>query len=636
MARRLPTGPAQPKTVKSAKTGKSTCATPPCAASTPVASPPPPPACPPPCSRSSSHPSAAAPPPPPPASRPSPRSPPRRAGGPAPANARSPPARCCPAGCNPVRSASAAPARSRAARPLPSPPPPPPRPDRTGRSSAPTPSGSRGRRRPPPPSRARCRSPARSAPPCRAPAETPRDRPPPHAAAPSVSCAPSAAPGRSSSLPSPATPDRRALRVACPNTASVLANSQNTKYHQNGNCARGFVGSAPQRREMPLTRRVTITYSDVTVPGGRNSAARVGPPVGCIQHRQHRAPLGALANLARAREQLRLPPTQPVHRHQHELAVERLDDLRPLERHGVVGQQLIETERRSPRRRLDAIAHRVGPLLLRLRVLALDRHQHAEDHPPPPCRGDEHPGRPFGGPRLEALEDHHPLVGAGPDRLLLHLLDGPHVGGLGHADLAVIDFHAQLRHQRRLDVPHHLLRLHLAGGEHVDLAQLAQRRHHHARRQDAREPRDQVLGALHPPRVGSLARGRERQGVAIFRAPRSLSRIGWRHVTQLPWQPGCVPWPWRDTARGRPPPARPRARAPAPARARPPRCSPSPGPRDSPDPGPSPPRRCAPCRPPPAPPPPRCAPAPARTRRRRSAPRGRSSGCAPCILALYS
>src|SRR5256885_1180087 len=601
-------------------------AMPPCAASTPAASPPPPPASPPPCSRSSSRPSAAAPPPPRPASRPSPRSRRHRADAPARAAAGSPPARSGPAGCSPARSTSVAPARSRAARPPQSPPPPPPRPDPSARSSAPAPSGSRDRHPPPPPSRAPSRSPAPAAPPCRAPAEMPRDRPPPRADAPSVSCAPSAAPGRSSSLPSPATPDRRAPRAACPNTASVLAKSQNTKYHQNGNYARGVVGLMQQRQEMLLTTRVTTTYSDVTVLGEAILTACIRPPDGCIQHRQHRAPLRALANLARARQELRLPPAQPVHRHEHELAVERLDDLRSLKRHGVVGQELVETERRGPRRRLHAVARRVGSLLLRLRFLALER----EPHP------DLHALRPLRGPHLESLEDHHALLGAGADGLLLHPLDGPHVGGLGHADLAVVDLDAQLGHERRLDVPHHLLRLYLAAGEHVDLAHLAQRRHHHARRQDAGEPRDQVLGALHPPRVRSLARGREGKCVAILPAAWGLSRIGWRHVTLLLWQPDCVPRPCRGTPPDRPPPARPPARAPARAPARPPRCSPSRDRADSPGPGPSLPRRCAPCRPPPAPPPPPCAPPPARTRRPRSAPPDRSCGCAPSTPARCS
>src|SRR2546421_970555 len=596
---------------------------PPCAASTPVASPPPPPASPPPCSRSSSRPSAAAPPPPRPASRPSPRSRRHRADAPARAAAGSPPARSGPAGCSPARSTSVAPARSRAARPPQSPPPPPPRPDPSARSSAPAPSGSRDRHPPPPPSRARSRSPAPAAPPCRAPAEMPRDRPPPRADAPSVSCAPSAAPGRSSSLPSPATPDRRAPRAACPNTACALANSQNTKYHQNGNCARGFVGSVQQWKGLLLRLSTTRSYYITPSRGSANSTPRIRPPVGCIQHRQHRAPLRTFADLARPREQLRFAPPQPMHRHQYELPIERLDDRGALERHRVVGQQLVATQRRRPCRRLHAVPHRVGPLLLRLRVLSFKRQAYP----------DQHPLRPLRGPHLEPLENHHPLLGAGAHSLLLHLLDGPHVGGLGHADLAVVDLHPQLRHQRRLDVPHHLLRLHVAGGEHVDLAHLAQGRHHHAGRQHAGQAGNQVLRALHPPRVGSLARGREGERFALLWGARRLRRIGWRHVTLLPWQPGCVPWPWRGTARGRPPPTRPPAPAPAPARARPPRCSPSRDRRDSPRPAPPPPPRAAPCPPPPPPPPPPCAPPPARTRRRPNGPPGPGCGCARLIPA---
>src|SRR5207249_6304269 len=45
-------------------------------------------------------------------------------------------------------------------------------------------------------------------------------------------------------------------------------------------------------------RSVTATVSDGLPP-------RVGPSVGCIQHRQHRAPLRAFPDLARPREQLR-------------------------------------------------------------------------------------------------------------------------------------------------------------------------------------------------------------------------------------------------------------------------------------------------------------------------------------------
>src|SRR5712691_1317743 len=65
-----------------------------------------------------------------------------------------------------------------------------------------------------------------------------------------------------------------------------------------------------------------------TVDSVSHLAARVSPPVSRVQHRQHRAPLRALADLGRSRQQLRLAAAQPVHRHEHELAVERVDDLR--------------------------------------------------------------------------------------------------------------------------------------------------------------------------------------------------------------------------------------------------------------------------------------------------------------------
>src|SRR2546430_62406 len=154
---------------------------------------------------------------------------------------------------------------------------------------------------------------------------------------------------------------------------------------------------------MPLTTRVTTTYSDMTGRGGVFLTACAPPRVVSTQPRQHRASLRALANLARARQELRLPPAQPMHRHEHELAVERLDDLRSLKRHGVVGQQLVETERRGPRRRLHAVARRVGSLLLRFRLLALEREPHPALHPLPPLPG----------PPPKSLEDHHPLLGPG-------------------------------------------------------------------------------------------------------------------------------------------------------------------------------------------------------------------------------
>ena len=69
----------------------------------------------------------------------------------------------------------------------------------------------------------------------------------------------------------------------------------------------------------------------------------------------------------------------------------------------------------------------------------------------------------------------------------------------------MIDLEAELRHQRRLDVAHDLLRLHVALGEDVHLAHLAERRRHHARRQHARQPRDQVLQPLDSPGIRRAA-----------------------------------------------------------------------------------------------------------------------------------
>src|SRR5256884_414099 len=162
----------------------------------------------------------------------------------------------------------------------------------------------------------------------------------------------------------------------------------------------------------------------------------------------------------------------------------------------------------APRGRLPRVRPGAVPLLSRLRPPPLERQLHAHDHALRPLRG----------PSLEPLEDDPPLLGAGAHRLILHLLDRAHVGGLRHADLAVVDLQAQLRHQRRLDVAHHLLRLLVAGGEHRDLAHLAQRGHHHPGREDPGEAGDQVLGALHPPRIGRLGRGRQGQRIAVLRA----------------------------------------------------------------------------------------------------------------------
>src|SRR3989442_10909269 len=50
------------------------------------------------------------------------------------------------------------------------------------------------------------------------------------------------------------------------------------------------------------------------------------------------------------------------HRHHHELAIERLDHLRPFERHGVVGEQLVRSEEHTSE--LQSRPHLVCRLLL--------------------------------------------------------------------------------------------------------------------------------------------------------------------------------------------------------------------------------------------------------------------------------
>src|SRR6266568_7329733 len=82
--------------------------------------------------------------------------------------------------------------------------------------------------------------------------------------------------------------------------------------------------------------------------------ASVSPAVGGVQHGQNCASLRTLPNLARAGQQLGFAAPQPVHRDQHELAVERVDDLRAFERDGVVRDQHVEAQCRGTRRRLDA------------------------------------------------------------------------------------------------------------------------------------------------------------------------------------------------------------------------------------------------------------------------------------------
>src|SRR5579859_127264 len=266
-------------------------------------------------------------------------------------------------------------------------------------------------------------------------------------------------------------------------------------------------------------KRLTAHYLQLLPPG-------VHPPVCGIEHGQHRAALRRLADFGRTGQQLRLATAQPVHRDQHELAIERVDDLRPLERDRVVGQEIIQAGRRRPRRRLHPIARRVGPDLLGLRLLLAITQLHAHHHALRPLRR----------PNLEVLEDDDAALGALADCLFLQCLDRPDVRRLRHADLAMIDLEAELRHQRRLDVADHLLGLHAAPGEDVHLAHLAERRHHDARRKDTGEGRDQVLDPLHPPRIGRIAA--EWQS-GLIRVRRRLRRHA---VSSPPPSPAVATW----------------------------------------------------------------------------------------------
>src|SRR6266540_3681781 len=103
----------------------------------------------------------------------------------------------------------------------------------------------------------------------------------------------------------------------------------------------------------------------------------VCPAVSGIEHCKHRAALRALPDLTRPGQELGLATPKSVHRDQDELAIERLYQLGTLERHGVVSEELIEAQRRRPGRGLHPIARRVGPLLLGLGLLPVEREPHA-------------------------------------------------------------------------------------------------------------------------------------------------------------------------------------------------------------------------------------------------------------------
>src|SRR5437879_2660586 len=130
--------------------------------------------------------------------------------------------------------------------------------------------------------------------------------------------------------------------------------SQNPKYHQNRKCARGHV-LPPRRRKLNSIK--THGTGNTTETGNSQAPARwvqqvegeavfkllfysnlsacIAPAIGGVQHRQHRTALRALADLTGPSEQLRLATAQPVHRNEDELAVERIGDGGPFERHRV-------------------------------------------------------------------------------------------------------------------------------------------------------------------------------------------------------------------------------------------------------------------------------------------------------------
>src|SRR5207247_766777 len=81
----------------------------------------------------------------------------------------------------------------------------------------------------------------------------------------------------------------------------------------------------------------------------------------------------------------------------------------------------------------------------RPRLAILNRQLHVHHHALLPLRR----------AHLEPLEHHHAPLRPLVDRLPLQRLDRPHIRRLRDADLAVVDPHPQLRHQRGLDVAHH-------------------------------------------------------------------------------------------------------------------------------------------------------------------------------------
>src|SRR2546425_12363653 len=132
--------------------------------------------------------------------------------------------------------------------------------------------------------------------------------------------------------------------------------------------------------------RSPLRREDAKWQTGNRLASRVDPAIRRVEHRQHRAALGRLANLTRSGEQLRLAPAEPMDSDEHEFAIERLDDLRALERDRVVRQQIIETGDRRARRRLHAIARRIGPDLLGLRLPLAEPELHPHLHALRPLR----------------------------------------------------------------------------------------------------------------------------------------------------------------------------------------------------------------------------------------------------------
>lgn len=163
------------------------------------------------------------------------------------------------------------------------------------------------------------------------------------------------------------------------------------------------------------------------------------------------------------------------------------------------GEKLLDAAESGARHGLQAGSQEIGAGgFAGRRVLApLQRHARPDAVAPLGVhlvRDEDDPrgGRLASGPRGHLVHGRERIVLPGVPRIL----------GLGDGDLPVIDFEIEVREQRRLDVPHGLLRTHLLGGEEMDLLDLSSRASDDADADDPRERLEQLLRAGdRPPRL---------------------------------------------------------------------------------------------------------------------------------------